>query len=166
MLFWAIGGVLALLGQAVWRLAGHAVQPWLDGSLVPWQIALCAAWTLFSMYAEGYRGFQRGFSRRVVARAFHLAREPRAVRVLLAPLYAMGLVCATRKRLAISWTFVLAIAAVVFVVRHVSQPYRGIIDAGVVVGLVWGIVAMLAFVFRRPDAIDLELPESSSLIKQ
>lgn len=125
--------------------------------MTPTHIGICAAWTLFSMYAEGYRGFQRGFSPRVVARAFHLARNPRALWVMLAPLYAMGLVHATRRRLAISWTFVLAIVAVVVGVRHVPQPWRGIIDTGVVVGLVWGIVAIVVFVARRPD-VDLELP--------
>lgn len=157
MLVWAIGGVLALLGQAVWRLSGHAAQPWIDGSMTPAQITLCAAWTLFSLYAEGYRGFQRGFSPRVVTRAIHLADHPRALWVLLAPLYAMGLVHATRRRLAISWTFVLAIATVVVFMRRVPQPWRGIIDAGVVAGLVWGVVAILVFAVRRPD-VDLELP--------
>ncbi len=42
-----------------------------------------------------------------------------------------------------SWAVTPGIAVVVFGVRHVPQPWRGIIDAGVVVGLLIGLLSLL-----------------------
>ena len=38
-----------------------------------------------------------------------------------------------------------SIVGIVLVVRRLPQPYRGIIDVGVVFGLGWGLVALAAF---------------------
>lgn len=140
---WALLGVGALLTQAVLRLAPRAVEPILDGSLGVGHWALYLAWVAFNGYAEGYRAFQLRFVPRVVARAFHLGRHPRPfLHVLLGPAYAMSLFHATRRSRTVAWVLLLAIFAVVVLVRQVPQPWRGIIDGGVVLGLVWGLVAM------------------------
>jgi hypothetical protein len=98
----------------------------------------------------------------VVARALHLARHPRPLHLLLAPFYCMGLVHASRRRLVTSWVLVVTIASMVVAVRFLPQPWRGMVDAGVVVGLGWGLVAILVFAARalggRPPAVALELP--------
>jgi len=142
---WGILGALGLLGSAIWRLAPLAVEPWSEGQLAVWQMAVCGIWVVFNAYAEGYKGFQKGYSPRVVGRAFHLSTHPRWYLVLLAPIYAMGLICATRKRLIIGWCLVVLILIVVFLVKLIPQPWRGIIDAGVVVGLAWGILTTLYY---------------------
>ncbi len=47
-------------------------------------------------------------------------------------------------------------------VRALAQPWRGIVDAGVVVGLTWGCVAILVFWARsllgRPPEIAPDFP--------
>ena len=35
--------------------------------------------------------------------------------------------------------------ALIILVRFLSQPWRGIVDAGIVAGLSWGFIALLAF---------------------
>ena len=40
------------------------------------------------------------------------------------------------------------IVSLVIAVRWLEQPWRGIVDAGVVVGLSWGLVSMAAFTLR------------------
>jgi len=156
---WAILGVLVLLGKAVWQLVPLALE---TGPLSPGQVALGVGWIGFMLYAEGYRGFQKAFSPRVVARALHLSRNPHWIHVLLAPAYAMGLIHAAPRRLVVSWLLLVALAAIVLLVRKVPQPYRGIIDAGVVLGLAWGIGSILCFavraLFGRAPRIDLDLP--------
>ena len=97
--FWGVGGVILLVGQAIWRLMPLAIEPLLDGSMSSWQLGIYVGWTLFNAYAEGYRGFQRSFSPRVVGRAFHLARHPRPLFVLFAPAFCMALFHAKRKNL-------------------------------------------------------------------
>jgi hypothetical protein len=144
---WGILGVLALLGQAMYRLTPLALDL-VDHALEPLQIAVLVAWCAFMIYSEGYRGFQQKFSPRVVARAQHLSEHPRPLFVVLAPLYVIGLVHATRKRLISSWAVSLAIIGLVLIVRQLDQPWRGIIDAGVVLGLAWGAVAIVYFVAR------------------
>ena len=70
----------------------------------------------------------------VVARAQTLRGAP-AARVLLAPLYAMGLFHATPKRKATSWGFLVGVFGLVKAVKRLAYPWRSIVDAGVVAGL-------------------------------
>jgi hypothetical protein len=164
ILVWAVGGVLALLIQAITRLLPRALEPIQDGSLDALAAGVYAAAIVAMAYTEGYRGFQRGFSPRVVARALHLAQRPKPLLVLLAPLHAMGLIHASRRRLLGSWLLLLGIVGLILLVRMLAQPWRGAVDAGVVVGLSWGALATLAFTIaalrgQTPD-ISPDLPKS------
>lgn len=145
---WGIASVTIVLSQAIVRLAPRAIEPWLDGSMTAAQIALYVAFVVFNAWAEGYRGFQQRFCPRVVARAFHLGRHPRPLRVLFAPAYCMSLFHARTRTIVVGWALVALLVVVVALVRFVPQPWRGIIDGGVVVGLGWGILA-LWWIFAR-----------------
>lgn len=138
---WGVGGVLLVCGRAVWSLVPKVVQAF-DAPLSPIQIAAGVAWLGFMAYFEGYRGFQKAFAPRVVARAQHLAAHPRGLEVLLAPMFCMGLVRATSKRLLVSWCLLIGVTALVLMVRLLPQPWRGLVDAGVVLGLSWGCLAI------------------------
>ena len=161
---WGVAGTLALLGQALWRLTPLALEP-LGTDLPAWQAAIYAGWVVFNAYAEGYRGFQRSFSPRVVARAMHLGRHPRPLHVLLAPAFCMSLFHATRRSRIVSWCILVGVVGLVMLMHHVSQPWRGIIDGGVVVGLVWGALAIAVFFARalmgRPVPAKDDLPPGS-----
>lgn len=140
---WGIAGVLALLGQAIVRLAPLALEPLRDHSMSTPQWGLYAAWTLFNAYAEGYRGFQKAFAPRVVARAVHLGHHPRPLHVLLAPMFCMAMFHAKKKNLILAWGLLTGIILLVTAVRMLPQPWRGIVDGGVVVGLLWGVVSIV-----------------------
>jgi len=140
---WGVGGVLLLFGQALVRLTPIAWEALTSGTLTSTQWALYVGWVVVSAYTEGYRAFQKGFAPRVVKRAFELAAAPRSLFVVLAPAYCMTLFAAPRTRMLISWTVNLCVVAAVVYVRKLSQPWRGIIDGGVVVGLSWGVVCMV-----------------------
>lgn len=159
---WGVGGFLALLAHALWGLTPLALEPVRDGSLSGVQMALYGLWVLFMAYSEGYRGFQKQFAPRMAVRAMHLTREPRPVLVVLAPIFCMGLIHATRKRLIVSWSLLIGIVLLVLLVRSLSQPWRGIIDGGVVVGLAWGALAVLWYFVRallgQPPDVPPDLP--------
>lgn len=140
---WGVGGVLLLLGQALARLIPIALEPLQQGTLSAPQWVVLLSWVLVSAYSEGYRGFQKGFAPRVVGRAFELAASPRPLFVLLAPAYCMTYFAAPRARMITSWCVTSAIVGLVVAVRQLDQPWRGIIDGGVVVGLGWGVVAIV-----------------------
>lgn len=139
---WGLLGMVALLGSAVLRLAPKVAEA-LASPLSTGQWAALAVWIAFMAFAEGYRGFQRGFSPRMAARARHLFAHPSALRVALAPFFCVGFFDAPRRRRAVAWGVTLGVALLVYLVRFVAQPWRGIIDAGVVVGLTWGLVSVL-----------------------
>jgi hypothetical protein len=167
--YWGLLGVIGLIASAVlrlsprmWELTTHTLGP------LHWLVLL--VFTPYMAYAEGYKGFHLNFAPRVVARALHL-RELQPVSVaqqilltLLAPLFCMSFFHATRRRMLISWGVTSAIVALVIIVSRTPQPWRGIVDTGVVTGLALGILSLLwhwqRLVLRgvRP-AIPLDLPE-------
>jgi hypothetical protein len=153
--------VAFLLLQALVRLFPHAHDA-LVAPLSPAQWLALLMWVAFSAYAEGYRAFQLRWAPRVVARAIYLGQKPRALHVALAPAFCMSLFHATRRRLVISWLTVGLIAGAVVLVRRLPQPWRGIIDAGVVVGLAWGLLALLLQYARalrgEPPVTSADLP--------
>lgn len=144
---WGMVGVLLLLGSAIFRLTPVA---W-NAFSVPLQWhhwTALGANVLFMAYAEGYRAFQKGFSPRVAARARYLMTNPRAPHVVFAPLFCMGFFHATRRRQITSLSVTAGVILLVVLVRWLPQPWRGIIDAGVVVGLAWGLIALMVFGVR------------------
>lgn len=158
---WGVGGVILLLLWAVVRLAPKAWVP-LSGAAVSLELGLAyAASVVFMAYSEGYRGFQRAFSPRVVRRSFELPR--RWPFMVGAPLVAMGLFHAGRRRRRVARIMTVTMIGLVLLVRRVPQPYRGIIDAGVVVGLLWGVATLLYFFVGacrgRLPGVDPEWPE-------
>lgn len=153
--FWGVAGVSLLLSFAVYRLTMVAI----DAFAFPFQwyhwLVLFGN-VVFMAISEGYQGFQKGFSPRVAARARYLKHNPRLVHVLAAPLFCMGYFFATRKRLIIAYTMPLAIVLLVIIFHQISQPWRGILDAGVVVGLSWGIASLIWFAFEALGAGEFE----------
>jgi hypothetical protein len=117
--------------------------------LSAFQIAVTAAWIVMSAYLEGYRGFQQKFVPRVLARAHHLAEHPEPLAAVLAPAYAMAFFRATVRARIAAWGVTFLVMVAIFVVREFSQPWRGIVDVGVVVGLTWGLVCLLVGAAKR-----------------
>jgi hypothetical protein len=156
-------GVLLLFGQAILRLGARAIEAYAM-PLGPLEIGVAASWLILNAYAEGYSAFQRRFSPRVVARALHLARNPRPLFVLLAPLFCMAFFHATRRARIVAWATTLMVVCLIALLRHVPQPWRGIVDGGVVVALGWGALAIVAFFLRavwsgREPVASAQLPE-------
>ena len=137
---WGVAGMALVLVDAATRLSKYM----LDAFTYEWSISHWALFilnTAFMAYAEGYRGFQKSFVPRTVARGFHLAANPTWVDGLLAPLYCVGYFGAGKRTAKVVWIGTTLIVLAVVLIRQVPQPWRGIIDAGVVVGLIWGIAA-------------------------
>jgi len=159
---WGIAGVLVLLGSATMRLAPLAVDAFhYPFTAMHWLslIVIVAGMA----YAEGYRGFQQGFSPRVAARARYLREHARPLHALFAPFFCMGYFHATRRRRITSISLTAGIIVLIILVSFIDQPWRGIIDAGVVIGLAWGIVSLLAYGIRAlgrgPYPYSPEVPE-------
>lgn len=152
---WGIGGVLLLLAFAIFRLAPIALALGdFPLSLLHWGALVFSV--VYMAYAEGYRGFYLGFAPRVVKRANYLRDNPNLGHVVLAPLFCMGYIYATRKRQLLSFAVTLMIICFVMIARALPQPWRGIVDAGVVVGLGIGIISIfyfLALASKSPDLI-------------
>ena len=141
---WGISGVCLLLMYAVYRLSGIAMNAFeVEFQWYHWLVLISN--TLFMAYSEGYKGFQLAFSPRVAARARHLLHHPRLLHVFLAPLFCMGYFHTTRKRLIAAYVLFFGILVLILIFQQLSQPWRGILDVGVVVGLSWGLISLVWF---------------------
>jgi hypothetical protein len=163
--WWGITGVALLLASAIYRLMPLAVDAFSYD--FDWRhYSSILAVIVFMAYAEGYRAFQQGFSPRVAARARYLKDNTTCPRVVFAPLFCMAFFHAVRKRQITSISVTAGIVILVLLVRMLSQPWRGIIDGGVVIGLMWGLVSLMVFGIRALTAKDFpfspEVPEGRS----
>lgn len=141
---WGLGGVIVMLSYAVIRLSAIALEA-LAMPLDWHHWLLLIGNTLFMAYSEGYRGFQKGFSPKVVGRARNLLNSPRPLPVMLAPLYCMHYFDSTRRQLITTWFLTAMIIVLIIIFHLLPQPWRGILDVGVVVGLSWGIASIVIY---------------------
>ena len=159
---WGVLGLSLIFGSALYRLYPYAQE--LCGTSFAWHhwVALAAS-LIFMGYAEGYKGFHLKFSPRVAARALYLKQNPTLARILFAPLFCMGFFHATRKRKIVSYCLTLMIIGLIVLVRRLDQPWRGIVDAGVLLGLGWGLVSIWLFsiqaFFGKGFDVSPETPE-------
>jgi len=165
---WGVSGVIAYLSYGVFRVV-PIVQEGLSSIEEPWQWGLLLVTLLFFAYVEGYRGFQLGFSPRVISRAWVVSEESASVPLwhkILAPAFCIGYFHGTFRRVAASWGVTTVIFLVVVGVKQLANPYRAIIDAGVIVGLMWGIISIVliflgSFQNDKPPDFDPALPDDT-----
>ena len=153
---WGISGVILLLLFAIYRLAPMALAlTELSLSALHWAALVFSVF--YMAYAEGYKGFHQAFAPRVVSRAHYLKQHPRISHVFLAPLFCMGYFHATKRRQLLSYGLTIMIICFVLIARQLPQPWRGIVDAGVVVGLCLGVMSILYFVLIARIKADYSL---------
>ena len=141
---WGIVGLSLIFGSALYRLYPYA-QELLETPFVWYHWLALVASLLFMGYAEGSKGFHLKFSPRAAARALDLKHNPTGTRVLFAPFFCMGFFHATRRRKIVAYSLTAMIALLIVMVRQLDQPWRGIVDAGVLLGLGWGLVSIWIF---------------------
>jgi hypothetical protein len=152
---WGVGGHVLFIVSALYRMVaiGFSAYEYPFGT-AHW--VLLWTWVPMMIWAEGYRGFHLSFSPMVAARARYLAEHPRPLHVLLAPIFCLGLIHATRDRIVRSSILTVSIVLLVFAVRQLEQPWRGIIDLGVIVGLSIGVASMVLWTYRAFTSEDFD----------
>lgn len=158
---WGVAGACLILLFAIFRMLGH-VREGFEQPLGAMHYAVMVPWLFFMLYSEGYKGFQKGYSPRVAARANHLRKHSTLIRAIFAPLFCMGFFHSTKKRKIVIWILLLGIATLVILFQFIPQPWRGVLDLGVVLGLSWGVAATLFFFFKYllgdSEGADPEMP--------
>lgn len=166
---WGSFGMVYILVKAIKRVLPIALEPFTKAEgvvpLTQFQLAAYILTCLWFAYVEGYKGFQLKFSPLVVSRSFTLTPSSPIHHILLGPLYSMALFHATKKRMIVSWSVSIGVAAIVAAVKRLPYPWRNIVDAGVVVGLSWGTISILggyiisSITGIAPIDVDPQLPE-------
>ncbi len=138
---WGIVGLSILLGTALFRIYPHVRM--LSGLSFEWfhWVALISS-VGFVGFFKGLRAFHQKFSPRCVARALYLKNNPTFWRGLLAPFFCIGYFHAPRKRVVSAFLLTLLMVLLVEAIGKLGQPWRGIIDAGVLFGLGWGLISI------------------------
>lgn len=145
---WGVLGVVLFVSSAIVRLTPHAVYALTECSLHTVHWIFLILFSIFMAFSEGYRGFQKKFSPRIVARARYLSQYPTMIRTIFAPVFCMGFFHATKKRMITSYIVTSLIIGMIIIVRQLPQPWRGLVDVGVVLGLGWGVLAIFIFALR------------------
>ncbi|NIS63420.1 MAG: hypothetical protein GTO13_22855 [Proteobacteria bacterium] len=144
---WGLAGVFLILVIPIYRLTIIAVEAFSYEFLWYHWVGLVLN-TLFLAHVEGYRGFQKGFSPRVAVRAKYLKDHPNALYALLGPFFCMSYFFAPTKRKVFMISLTVGIIILILLIRLLSQPWRGIVDLGVVIGLTWGLISLFIFSLR------------------
>jgi hypothetical protein len=153
---WGVLGVTGLLAAAIYRLTPIALAAY-EGTLSRGQWWFAGLFCVAMLYAEGYRGFQLRFSPRTAARIRYLRDRPRLLHSLLAPLFAMGFFHATRRTKITAYALTATMLVLVLLVYRLDQPWRGIVDSGVVLGLAWGVLSLLSWTVLSLTATDFDV---------
>jgi len=144
---WAIIGLLALLAFACWRLSAYTIESFsMPLTWLHWVVFV--AWTLFMAHGEGYKGFQLKFSPRFAARCKYLLTNATWLQTITAPLFCMAYFHSSKKRMIATWALTAMIVCFIFAFRLIPQPWKGLLDFGVVFGLAWGMVSTIYFCFK------------------
>ena len=146
---WALAGVGSTLVIAVVRLSARGWETVTNGlSPIEWVVLALTSAVFF--YGEGVMALERRWVPHVVKRARELRRKSGAALRIGAPLYAMGLIGASPRKLIRTWLGVFAIVAAILIVRAFAEPWRGIVDLSVAGALAWGTIALIR---SLPDAL-------------
>ncbi len=141
---WALSAVSFVLLFAVYRLGQHALH--LASLPLPlWQWFLLLGSVVLMGYSEGYKGFQKAFAPRFAARLRHIRDHASNGERLLAPFFCFGYFGTTRRRLISAYALSGMIIIFATLAGQLEQPWRGILDAGVVIGLLWGVLSVWWF---------------------
>ena len=146
---WGVAGSITLLSFALTRMTKPMLEAFSGAyELGVWHYVVGGLWVVFMGYSEGYKGFQKGYSPRVASRALYLRDKCTWVRLLLAPLFCLGFINSTKRRRIVVYVLLIVITLIVVLFKYIPQPWRGVLDLGVVVGLSWGIIATLVFLVK------------------
>lgn len=161
-LTWGLSFICTILLFAIMRLFVVAMDAFNNFPFFWYHWLTLVVVVVFMAHSEGYRGFQKNFSPRVVARARFLYYHPEPVLIALAPIFLVGYIHINPKRQRNILLLTLGILILIILIRFLPQPWRGIVDAGVVVGLTWGLVSLVLYGIKslgsRPFAYSPEIP--------
>lgn len=147
---WGFVGVSLILLHGITCVYPYVVT--LDFSKMFWYHYLSLIISIiFLGYAEGYKGFQLSFSPRVAQRLKLVFKNPSFVNVVLSPLFCMGFFGISKKRMKITYILTITIIFLIIIIERISEPWRGIIDTGVLVGLSWGLLSFWFFCLKPID---------------
>ncbi len=151
---WGVIGVSAILLNAIIRVSDRALDT-IQAGLSPFEWIVLVVFALFMLVAEGYRGFQKKFSPRTAARVRYLRENPTPLRVILAPFFSMGFFHANTKTRITIIILTLGIITLILLVKFFCpDPWRGIIDFGVALGLSWGVISFWIYTAKALTSKD------------
>lgn len=144
--FWGITGIMANLVMAIFRVSPQ-IPPAFQFDLAWYHWAIMLLFSAQMLYAEAYKGFHLKFCPRVTARMQHLRNHPNWKDALLAPIFCIGYYNASKRTKIVAYGIFVFVFVVVRLMRFVPQPWRGLLDVGVVIGLGGGLLSLIYYTF-------------------
>jgi hypothetical protein len=139
---WGLLGVLFNLGYAVYRVVPYSVAAF-QMPLKWYHWIVMVAFALQMLYSEAYKGFHLKFCPRVTARMRYLRHHFNWRDALLAPIFCVGYYNASKRTKIVAYGIFIFVFVIVRLMQFIPQPWRGVIDVGVVVGLSAGMLSLI-----------------------
>lgn len=144
---WGMGGTIFFLLYACYRLWGYSWELTSE-DLTVFEIYVLVLWVAYMVYTEGVKAFGQAFSPRVAARTQYLVKQGSALQLILAPFFVFGYFHTTKKRLIVTYSLTIGIIIFIIAIRFASHPWRGIIDAGALIGIAYGTGTVVYFAIK------------------
>lgn len=144
---WGMLGIMFIVSYALYRLSFLAAEAFTE-TLTVLQWIVLIVWCAYMIHSEGIKGFAKSFSPRAAARAQYISRHGNWHQILFAPIFCFGYYQTNRRRLIGIYALTLGIIGLIIIIRLMVQPWRGIIDSGVVLGLSIGLVTLFYFSYK------------------
>jgi len=149
--FWGVAGVVATLAQPAWSLGVFGWEHTFGAGLAALEWVVFGVIVALFAYGEGWRALSLRWAPFALRRIKKLDDRSNPLLLLLAPVYAMGLITSDRKLLLSAWGGTAAIFLAVLLVWVTPQPWRGMIDVGVSAALSMGVIALVRGYLTDPE---------------
>lgn len=141
---WGIGGIFINLSWAVLRVFPYTL-PAFNMPLKWYHWVVMVLFALQMLYSEAYKGFHLKFCPRVTARMKYLQAHPNWKDVLLAPIFCIGYYNASKRTKIVAYGIFVFVFLIIRLMQYIPQPWRGVFDVGVILGLGGGILSLLYY---------------------
>ncbi len=147
---WGLLGIILIFALAITRLSPSIIVLFDQQlHLVHWIFGII--YLSIMVVIKGYLVLQLRFAKKVLNRLSLLEARGSKVERVLAPFFCMSFFHAPRRQMFVSYFIIIFIVILAVFSKKIPIIFRGIIDLGVSLALIWGIISLFYYGFIKKN---------------